>query len=178
MIIEVNKLLNQTLRVARSIPMGGGRRPAEGVTYAEPVEVDFNLVGKEHDVKLEGRFSTRLMLTCHRCLVVFERRLEQEVDLLFIPRDEMPDQIDVELADEEMNIASYLDVIDLAQVIEEQVALALPMKILCDDECKGICPHCGINLNRGECKCEGKPLDDRLLVLKDIKEKMFGGDKA
>jgi uncharacterized protein len=104
--------------------------------------------------------------------------LELDVDLLFIPREAMPDEIDVELADEDMNIASYLDVIDLTQVVDEQVALALPMKILCNEECKGLCPRCGIDLNRGECKCRVETSDDRLLVLKDIKEKMFGGGKA
>ena len=178
MIIEVNKLLNQTLRIAKPVRMGGGRRPLEGVSYAGPVDIDFTLVGKKRDVKLTGTFSTRLMLTCHRCVARFEHQLEQELDLLFIPRDSMPDEIDVELADKDMKIASYLDVIDLAQVIDEQVALALPMKILCDENCKGLCPQCGTDLNKSACNCTKEVVDDRLLVLKDIKEKMFGGGKG
>ncbi|HUX07965.1 MAG TPA: DUF177 domain-containing protein [Acidobacteriota bacterium] len=177
MIIEVNKLLNQKLRIARPIPMGGQRRPLDEVSYAGPVDVDFTLVGKDRDVKLTGTFSTRLMLTCYRCLARFEHVVEQELDLLFIPRDSMPDEIDVELADEDMNIASYLEVIDLAQVIDEQVVLALPMKILCDENCRGICPKCGADLNKITCSCGTEAVDDRLLVLKDIKEKMFGGGK-
>ena len=176
MIIEVNKLVNQTLRIARPIAMGAGRQPAEGVNYAKPVDVDFTLTVREGELKVVGRFSTVLMETCCRCLARFEKRLDQEVDLLFIPREMMPDEIDVELADEDMNIASYVDKVDLAQVIDEQVALSLPMKILCSEECKGICPRCGRDLNQGECGCSVERVDERLLVLKDIKKKMFGGD--
>ena len=177
MIIEVNKLVNQTLRIARPIAMGAGRQPAEGVNYAKPVDVDFTVTVKDGELKLVGRFSTVLMETCHRCLARFEKRLDQEVDLLFIPRERMPDEIDVELADEDMNIASYVDTVDLAQVIDEQVALALPMKILCSEECRGICPTCGKELNQGKCDCGVERVDERLLVLRDIKRKMFGEDE-
>ena len=175
MIIEVKKLLNQSLHVARSIPMGGECRPAEGASYARPVQVDFDLILKDRDVKLAGRFSTQLLLTCHRCLARFEMPLELKLDLVFIPRDHMPHEVDVELAGEDMIIASYLDVIDLAQVIDEQVALALPMKFLCDKDCKGICSTCGKARNEDPCGCDERRPDERLLVLQEIKEKMFGG---
>jgi len=175
MIIEVNKLLNQTLRITRSLVRSGEYRLTEGVKYAGPVDIDFTLTEKEGDLKIVGRFSTDLSISCDRCLASYEVPLEQEVDLLFIPRDHMPDEIDVELADEDMKIASYRNTIDLSQVIDEQVVLSLPMKNLCSEDCRGLCPRCGKNLNEGDCGCVEERVDERLLVLKEIKEKMFGG---
>jgi uncharacterized protein len=176
MIIEVNKLVNQALHVEQPVSMGKGREPVEGVSYVRDVDVDFTLLAKGKEVKLAGTFSAGLKLTCHRCLGEYELALEQDLDLVFIPREEMPGEVDVELADEDMNVASYIDVIDLAQIIDEQVALALPMKLLCSEDCKGICSQCGQNLNEGACQCRDERVDARLLVLKDIKEKMFGGE--
>lgn len=146
----------------------------EGVSYAKPVVVDLTLSSKEREFKLTGQFSTLLNISCHRCLNTFEQPIEMELDLLFIPREEMPREVDVELADADMNIASYQDVIDISQIIDEQVALSLPMKRLCSQDCKGLCQRCGKNLNTGPCECSDERIDQRLLVLQDIKRKMFG----
>ena len=175
MVIELNKLLNQTVRLEQAVAMGGERHPMDGVGYREPVAIDLVLTGKDRDFKLEGSFRASLTLTCHRCLRSFEHTLERKIDLVFIPRDRMPaGEVDVELADKDMNVASYLDTLDLRQVIDEQVVLVLPMKILCSDDCKGLCQVCGRDLNEGPCDCPDGRVDDRLLVLKEIKKKLFG----
>ncbi|HVE86132.1 MAG TPA: DUF177 domain-containing protein [Myxococcales bacterium] len=59
--------------------------------------------------------------------------------------------------------------IDLDPIVQEQVLLALPVSVLCKDECKGLCPVCGQDLNEAECGCERKVVDPRLAVLKSIK---------
>jgi uncharacterized protein len=177
MIIELNNLVNQTLRIARNIPMSGTRRPAAGISYAYPVDVDLTLIGKEKEFKIVGSFSTKLLMSCHRCLNTYELPIRHDLDLVFIPRDQMPDEMDVELADEDMNIASYLDSIDLCQVIDEQVVLSLPMKSLCAEDCKGLCQHCGKNLNEGPCGCSSQEVDGRLAALKEIKGKILSRDK-
>jgi uncharacterized protein len=59
--------------------------------------------------------------------------------------------------------------IDLDPIVKEQVLLALPVSVLCKDECQGLCPQCGQNLNEAECGCERKVVDPRLAVLKSIK---------
>lgn len=178
MIIELNNLLNQTVRFTKTIPMAGARRPSEGVVYSKPVELDVTVIGKDRDFKLLGEFSTVLSVSCHRCLRSFELPIRQKLDLVFIPRDQMPHKLDVELADKDMNIASYKDSIDLCQIVDEQVVLALPMKSLCSEDCKGLCPHCGKNLNESSCTCEKVSCDPRLVALKEIKVKLFGGDNG
>lgn len=59
--------------------------------------------------------------------------------------------------------------IDLDQIVREQVLLALPLTVVCQDDCRGLCTVCGQNLNEKECGCERKMVDPRLMALKDIK---------
>jgi uncharacterized protein len=61
------------------------------------------------------------------------------------------------------------EVIDLDEVIFEQVVLQVPMKPLCSESCRGLCPHCGVNLNKTTCNCQNEVIDERLAVLKRIK---------
>jgi len=77
-----------------------------------------------------------------------------------------------EVEEEDLSTAFYDDQkIDLAQLMREQFYLALPMKPLCGDGCRGLCPVCGTNLNRGTCDCNREWEDPRLAVLKNIKVK-------
>lgn len=175
MIIELNKLINKKLRIARAIPMGSDRHPVQGCSYAAPVELDAILTGKEKEFKLQGSIKAHLMLTCDRCLTTFEQDIEDTLDLVFIPRTEMEGEPEVELTKDDLNVASYIDSIDLCQVIDEQLILALPMKILCSDNCPGLCPQCGKNLSKGSCSCSDDRVDDRLIVLMDVKKRLTGG---
>jgi len=73
---------------------------------------------------------------------------------------------EVELAPEDIEVGFYTgDGLFLADVVAEQVNLALPMKVLCGEECHGLCPHCGANLNRERCRCGPRPVDPRLAPL-------------
>lgn len=173
MIIELNNLLTQTVRIVRSVPMSGDRHPVEGVTYARPVDLDVTITGGEQQLSLAGRFATHLMCACDRCLDLYEVELDETIETVFIPRSRMAKEVEVELEKKELNVASYVDSIDIGQVIDEQVILALPMKRLCRDECAGLCSRCGKNLNYGPCGCTDDRVDDRLLVLQDIKERLL-----
>jgi uncharacterized protein len=61
----------------------------------------------------------------------------------------------------------------LADVLAEQVNLALPMKTICSSDCRGLCPHCGVNLNNEECRCEKDGSDTRLAPLARLKQDWF-----
>jgi len=75
-----------------------------------------------------------------------------------------------ELSTEDLEYGYYQDdVIDLDNLIFEQVMLQIPIKILCTDTCKGLCPHCGMNLNTASCSCHAEFIDERLAVLKKIR---------
>jgi uncharacterized protein len=75
-----------------------------------------------------------------------------------------------ELSPEDLEYGFYQDdVIDLDGLLFEQIVLQIPIKILCTDTCKGLCPHCGININMASCSCHAEFIDERLAVLKKLK---------
>ena len=59
--------------------------------------------------------------------------------------------------------------IDLTEAVQEQILLSLPLRPLCREDCKGLCPGCGEDLNKGACGCSGKAVDPRLAVLGNLK---------
>ena len=77
-----------------------------------------------------------------------------------------------EIQEDDLSTAFYEDdKIDLGQLMREQFLLSLPMKPLCSDACRGLCPVCGTNLNRGSCDCKSTWDDPRLAALREIREK-------
>jgi uncharacterized protein len=130
------------------------------------VELSAELEGRE--IHIVGRLSTRLELTCARCLEPVTKELNPRFDLLYRPvaSIRVGEGQEIELAREDTEIGFYTgDGLFLADVVAEQVHLALPMKVLCGEECQGLCPGCGANLNRERCRCGPRPVDPRLAPL-------------
>ena len=75
-------------------------------------------------------------------------------------------------SDDDVDFAPFEgDEIDLGELFREQILLAIPMTPLCREECKGLCPVCGADLNAGECSCERGEIDPRWSALADLKDK-------
>jgi len=129
------------------------------------VELEAELEGRE--IHLVGRLATRLELSCARCLEPVAQELASSFDLRYRPVSSVgPGKDEIELAAEDTEVGFYTgEGLFLADVVAEQVALALPMKVLCGEECHGLCPHCGANLNRERCRCGPRPVDPRLAPL-------------
>jgi uncharacterized protein len=113
-----------------------------------------------------------LVLPCSRCLEGFELDVDAPFDLRYQPKDAgTADESERELGDDDLSSAFYEnDEIDLEQLMKEQFYLALPMKPLCKDECRGLCALCGANLNRGACGCTPTWEDPRFAVLRALKK--------
>lgn len=95
---------------------------------------------------------------CARCLAETPLVVDQELDLFFLPESEVRSDLDdeegAELLDRDLVVSFYRgDVIDLAAVVREHVLLAQPMKRLCREDCKGVCPTCGSDRNLVQCGC-------------------------
>jgi uncharacterized protein len=83
-------------------------------------------------------------------------------------------QEEVEVSEEESEVGFYRgDGMFLADVLAEQVILALPMKVICRVDCRGLCPSCGSNLNLEQCRCQSQPRDPRMAPLARIKQDWF-----
>lgn len=112
------------------------------------------------DMRLRGDMKASIDAPCARCLEDVPFVIETPFDLLYTPNvyDE-PDQkgrkkIETEINDRDLDFAVYEnDQIDLDQMILEQLELSLPSRVLCKDDCLGLCPECGANLNIEQCSC-------------------------
>lgn len=122
----------------------------------------------DSEVLLKGTITARLKLACSRCLSSFVKDISVPVNIAYHLADELSGEDNHELHPDEMDTGFYRnDELDLQEISREQVLLNIPMKPLCGDSCKGICPKCGVNLNEGICKCNLKQTDDRLRKLQE-----------
>jgi uncharacterized protein len=138
--------------------MDGSRlkRPEDtDVSFLSPVEYDLKVSKAGVNIWIKGPVRARLSLVCARCLEQFAFSVETEMDIELWPKESAPSAPEVELKTEELNVYYYEgDEIDLDPLVFEEVMLNMPIKALCSEACKGICPGCGKNLNLEACQCE------------------------
>src|ERR1041384_914440 len=135
-----------------------------------PVELEFDIHKDKDRFRLAGRLRTELELTCSRCVEPYRFPIDVGFDQRHLPASEASTDADSEVEDDDLETSYYSDeASDLNELIREQFYLALPMKPLCRDDCKGLCPQCGTNLNTGACDCVGEWEDPRLAALKNLK---------
>lgn len=146
---------------------------AEGEPFrvVSPVTLSFDVDRQEPGrYRVAGHLTGEIELECSRCLEPFTLPVATDFDLRYVPRAENVGEGEREVEEDDLATAFYdEDQIDLAHLIMEQFQLALPMKALCSEGCKGLCPTCGTNLNTGSCDCNVKWEDPRLAALKAIK---------
>lgn len=119
-------------------------------------------------VRLAGRVNATVEFDCDRCLKPLSVAIDQSFDLLYVPPSGTGEEH--ELGEDDLSIAFYQDdEIDFDDLAREQIELALPMARLCSDNCQGLCPECGANLNDAECNCKDEQVDSRWAALKGLK---------
>lgn len=137
-----------------------------------PVVLDLEIHKDKEKFRLVGRTRTELELACSRCLEPFRLPVDSSFDIRYLPASEMSTEEERELQDEDVETSYYRDdQIDLNEVLREQFYLALPMKPLCIEDCRGLCSQCGTNLNSGACECAPAWEDPRLAPLKSLMKK-------
>ena len=126
----------------------------------------------EDRLRVKGEVKTKLAVTCSRCLSGFSRPLEKYFDLVYAPDPQVDGGDDINLKYDDLEIGFYRDDrIDLRGVILEPILVDLPMRTVCDQDCKGLCDQCGINLNTSSCTCESTP-DTRWQELAEFKKRL------
>ena len=118
-----------------------------------PVDFDLRIDKQGAEVLVNGSVSAEIDMVCNRCLAEFKKRIDVPVSLVYEPVEEVQGQTH-ELGTDELDTGFYReDELDLDTVATEQIMLNMPIQSLCSESCKGICPHCGANLNEGSCSC-------------------------
>jgi uncharacterized protein len=167
----------------RDIPEGNSRQryqlPAdhfqldyEGIESAGDLAVWGDVSRLKDQLIFRGQFSMPVRLTCARCAEQFERAIESE--LVFVLKF-TPDQANQDLDESDSEDYYFLPEgtleFDCSDLIRDRIILSVGLKPLCREECKGICPLCGTNLNIDQCSCEKEEIDERWLPLKDLTDR-------
>lgn len=143
----------------------------DGVQQVKQVTVDLIVQQTGEEYYCHGTVDAVLDLECARCLVVFEARLQSDIDFFASPEGLHEDE-DGAIQDDEDYAWLQGDSLraDITDVVRQAVILAIDLKPLCDEQCKGLCPQCGCNLNEEDCDCQTERIDPRWEALKKLKE--------
>jgi uncharacterized metal-binding protein YceD (DUF177 family) len=109
-----------------------------------------------HDMRLRGQVSAQLELGCDRCAESVLIEIDTPFDLFYTPREDESDKADeVELQIRDLDFSVYEnEEINLDDLVMEQLELSLPLRVLCQENCQGLCPQCGTNFNVTTCQCQ------------------------
>ncbi|MBN1541311.1 DUF177 domain-containing protein [candidate division KSB1 bacterium] len=132
--------------------------------FTQPIDVEllFERVGR--NVFVDVRLESPVDFLCDRCSEPFTALLKEQVRLLYSTDRELQDQED----DLVYVVSENEQDVDLADTLRETLILALPVKRLCTPDCRGLCPHCGANLNLTTCDCKSPTADPRWDKLNDL----------
>jgi len=152
---------------------GRQRTPLKASGRAEVVEEHHGKHQTIKDIRLRGRLSAGLDLQCARCLEPVKQDIQRDFELLYRPLGADAGRDELSVTDAEAEIGYYQgDGILLEDVLREQVLLALPLKTTCREDCKGLCPQCGKNLNQEKCSCTNAVEDPRWAALKEVRGRL------
>lgn len=169
MLIEVSQIPPEGLEIALPEEMLDLGEPADTWDGPATVQAELHLGRSGHGVLVTGSFSGDVPLVCSRCLEPFQFQVEDRFDLYCEPGAASPPEEEHELTDDELDV-TYLEEgrINTDHLLRESILLSLPVQPLCHEDCRGLCPRCGANLNQGACTCTETRVDPRLQVLRKL----------
>jgi uncharacterized protein len=134
-----------------------------------PVKAQLRIEKLGTEIIVSGSLHTEVPLQCSRCLKDFSHIISVPVDVVYHPLDELKGEDHYEVKNEELDTDFYAgEEMELNSLLQEQIDLNIPMKPLCSDFCKGICPVCGTDLNTDNCTCQDRKTDPRFEGLKKL----------
>lgn len=119
------------------------------VVPLEPLEVDLTARSVGEGVFVRGTLRTRVQVPCRRCLAATEHEVDETVDFLFQELEEEDDDAGGEV----YALPPKGVELDLTEAVREQLVLRVPRYVVCREECRGLCPRCGADLNEAPCDC-------------------------
>jgi uncharacterized protein len=135
---------------------------------AEGLEVETAYYRFGQELFFRGALRGEVQGTCARCAEEYTFMLETPFTFVLVPRPTLGGE-ELQLSAEDMALSFYEGTeIDVTPLVHEQVILALPTRPLCREDCRGLCPRCGANLNAATCSCPADPSDPRLAVLRTL----------
>lgn len=140
---------------------------AEGTKFPHPIEVNISAIVSGDEIICQGMIYTTLEIECSRCLDLFD--FPVNAGMQFIAQMlEGPVEFEDEDNDDYEVIPKTQMTLDISQRVKDAIILSIPLKPLCTEDCLGLCPMCGANLNEGQCDCTPDKTDERWEALKNL----------
>jgi len=169
MFLDINDIGPAGLSIDRRLELQDLEGPSGEALPVRGARVLGELVRGTRGVDLSGRFDATVEALCSRCLEPFEVRLASEFFLTLVP-----DPVQIATGENQMNeddvslFHAPEGRLDLLGVVAEQIYLSLPLKPICNEGCRGLCPGCGANLNQLTCECPTEEIDPRMAPLLEL----------
>src|SRR5687768_11734143 len=154
------------LNIEQELPPDSPLWVVSELQLAEPLAVRLEAQQAGHDVVVSGELTGAVAMACRRCLAPVTAPIDEEVAMVFRPG---LSEVEAE-AEEVYALPSRGDELDLSDAIREHVVLAVPQYGMCTDDCRGLCPHCGTNLNHEQCDCTSNAVDPRWAALRALQK--------
>ena len=147
--------------------------PLQATGRAELIEENRGHKNILDDIRIVGKLDTEVEVACARCLEPVRQPLHRDFELLYRPQGADKTKEEAAVSKGETEISYYEgDGLLLEDVLREQVLLEAPYRALCQENCKGLCPTCGSNLNSGPCPCKEVQPDPRWNALGNLRDKL------
>ena len=153
------------VRIDEAVPPNDALWNGLDVRVEKPLNVRLEAQFAGQDLLVRGEVEGEFVLPCRRCLIDVAVNLQEEVAFLYrrgLSATEAEEQ-------EIFPLPERGDEVDLRDALREHVALSVPRFAVCDDACRGLCPHCGTNLNHTQCDCSPVEVDDRWAALRKLR---------
>ncbi|RJQ39114.1 MAG: DUF177 domain-containing protein [Dehalococcoidia bacterium] len=170
--INVAQQLKESIGAEREYELSG-RVDIDG--KESTVEGQVKLTRTDRGIVVEAHVTGKMKIACSRCLAEFDHPLSlnfeeeylQTVDMASGGKLSLPGDCGNFTTDARHNL-------DLSEAVRQYALLSVPIKPLCRKKCAGLCPHCGQNLNQGQCQCPSAQVDPRWAPLLELKDKLKG----
>lgn len=136
----------------------------ENEEFSNPIEITHLVDRIGDEIFVKTRLRTQAELTCDRCLDQYKMSIDETIDALLTHDDELTEHEEEDI----YLVTQSTREIDISEPVRQTLLLAIPFKKLCRDDCKGLCPRCGANLNHDPCSCAKTKQDPRWDALRNI----------
>ena len=145
-----------------------------GVSFPSPMKVKGDITNTAGYMRMRLEMSVDYSAECARCLAPVSDSFSLSLEKTVATKEVLADVDEDRLDDYAIIENGFLD---MDEQLMEQLEMEFPVRILCSEDCRGLCQRCGKNLNEGECECDGKEIDPRLEPLRRILEEMQKSEK-
>ena len=161
-ITDITRSDKKEIKLCRNIDPLDLEHEISGITLTNDLETDLTIRNDKGTISLKGRVKGSYKTECGRCLREITGTFENDINEKFISKDK---------ADEDTEEDCYTyegQYIDISSPLIDNILLSFPLVMLCKEDCKGLCPVCGTDMNEKECSCQKQDINIRLEKLKDF----------